>query len=78
MCLSVCLWSSLSLSLHLSTVCCQHTPLAPAHRIDRLHTRFGFTGVRFKPNLWADAGAAVPYNDDVRAPNPLLLWTRPV
>ena len=41
------------------------TPEKEVARIERLHSQQGFTGVRFKPNLWADAGVAVPYNDDV-------------
>jgi predicted TIM-barrel fold metal-dependent hydrolase len=40
------------------------TPELEVARVDRLHSQ-GFTGVRFKPNLWADAGRPVAYNDDV-------------
>ena len=42
------------------------TPEKEVARLGYLHEHKGFTGVRFKPNLWADAGtSSVPYNDDV-------------
>ena len=42
------------------------TPEKEVARIERLHSQRGYTGIRFKPNLWEDAGRGWgSYNDDM-------------